>query len=189
MIDTQLSDRTVAKTEDDRNRIVHHALGHISHNKMTATSTVVDGMPKYRKFDTWCTSCQKDKMHMLPHAHDLWNERAASKNAVWHIDLIGKFRSPSLGGNHYIVTIIDNYSRYCMAVPTKDKSSESVLNALKKCTQDLQATPKRVYTDWGTEFGRAFSGFCSKNRTVMKKYCPYRAWQNGLVERCNRSIV
>ena len=81
---------------------------------------------------------------MLPHAHDLWNERATHKNAVWHIDLIGKFRSPSLGGNHYIVTIIDNYSRYCMAVPTKDKSSESVLGALKKCMQDLQATPNRV---------------------------------------------
>ena len=82
VIDTQLSDRTVARTEDDRKRIVHHALGHISHNKMTATSTVVDGMPKYSKFNTWCTSCQKGKMHMLPHAHDLWNERAASKNAV-----------------------------------------------------------------------------------------------------------
>ena len=38
---------------------------------------------------------------MLPHAHDLWNERANNKNDVWHIDLIGKFRSPSLGGNHY----------------------------------------------------------------------------------------
>ena len=22
----------------------------------------------------------------------------------------------------------------------------------------------------------------------MKKSCPYRAWQNGLIERCNRSI-
>ena len=99
-IDTQLSDRTVARTEDDRNRIVHHALGHVSHNKMAATSAVVDGMPKYSKFDTWCTCCQKGKMHMLPHAHNLWNERATHKNAVWHIDLIGKFRSPSLGGNY-----------------------------------------------------------------------------------------
>ena len=28
VIDAQLSDRTVARTEDDHNRIVHHALGH-----------------------------------------------------------------------------------------------------------------------------------------------------------------
>ena len=60
-IDTTMSDRTVARTEDDRNRIVHHALGHVSHNKMAATSAVVDGMPKYSKFDTWCTCCQKAK--------------------------------------------------------------------------------------------------------------------------------
>ena len=31
----------------------------------------------------------------------LWRERAAHKNDAWHLDLVGKFRSPSLGGNHY----------------------------------------------------------------------------------------
>ena len=76
-----------------------------------------------------------------------------------------------------------------MAVPVKDKSSESVLGALKKCMQDLHATPNRAYTDWGTEFAGVFSGFCSENKIDMKKSCPHRAWQNGLVERCNRSIV
>ena len=55
--------------------------------------------------------------------------------------------------------------------------------------QDLQATPRRVYTDWGTEFGGVFSEYCSENKIDMKKSCPYRAWQNGLVERCNRCIV
>ena len=143
-ISTELSDLTVAKTEDDQNRIVHHVLGHVSHKKASATSAVVDGMPKYSKFDTWCTSCQKGKMHMLPQAHDLWNERAANANDVWHIDLIGKFRSPSMGGNSYVVTIIDNHSRYCMAVPTPDKSSQTVLNALKKCMADLRTQPTRA---------------------------------------------
>ena len=81
-ISTELSDQLVANTEDDQNRIVHHVLGHVSHNKAHATSAVVDGMPKYSKFNTWCTSCQKGKMHMLPHAHDLWNERAAHANDV-----------------------------------------------------------------------------------------------------------
>ena len=55
-IDTQLSDRSVDKTEDDQNRIVHHALGHIDHKKLAATSAVVDGMPKYSKHNTWCST-------------------------------------------------------------------------------------------------------------------------------------
>jgi hypothetical protein len=76
-----------------------------------------------------------------------------------------------------------------MAVPTKDKSSISVLGALKKCIQDVGATPKRIYTDWGSEFEGVFSNFCTENRINMKKSCPYTAWQNGLVERCNRSVV
>jgi hypothetical protein len=106
-IDTEMSDKMIARTEDDRNRIVHHVLGHVCHNKAAATSAVVGGMPKYTKFDTWCTSCQKGKMTHLPHAHGLWRERAASRNDAWHIDLIGKFRSASLirskplCGHHY----------------------------------------------------------------------------------------
>ena len=87
------------------------------------------------------------------------------------------------------VTIINNYSRYCMAVPIKDKTSVSDLNALKKCMQDLQTTPKKVYTDWGSEFAGDFSTFCVENKIKMEKSCSYTAWENGLVERCNRSIV
>ena len=127
-------------------------------------------------------------MTHLPHAHDLWKERAAHAHDVWHIDLIGKFATPSLGGNQYVVTIIDNYSRYNMAIPIKTKTSESVLEALKKCIQDLQATPKKVYTDFGSEFEGVFKHYCVENKIKMEKSCAYTAWQNGLVERCNRSI-
>ena len=150
VIDGQTSDKLVARTDQDKDRIVHHIFGHTSHKKISATSAVVDGMPKYQHFNTWCTSCNKGKMHMLSHSHSLWNERAKNRNDVWHIDLVGKFRSPSLGGNQYIVTIIDNYSRYCVAVPIKDKSAVSVLEALRKCIQDLGSTPKYIYTDLGT---------------------------------------
>ena len=92
-IDTQLSDRTVATSEGDRNRITLYILGHSSHKKMGTTSAVIDGTPKYCKFNTWCTSCQKGKMHVKSHAQNLWQVPAEHKNDVWHIDLIGKFRS------------------------------------------------------------------------------------------------
>ena len=55
-----------------------------------------------------------------------------------------------------------------MAVPIKDKSSISVLNALKKCMTDLQARPKQVYTDWGSEFKGEFADYCSENNIDMK---------------------
>ena len=163
-IDGQMSDLHVGRTEEDESRIAHQMFGHISHRKMAATSAVVDSFPKYSKHATWCTSCHKGKMAHLPHAHDLWKERAAHAHDVWHIDLIGKFATPSLGGNQYVVTIIDNYSRYNMAIPIKTKTSESVLEALKKCIQDLQATPKKVYTDFGSEFEGVFKHYCVENK-------------------------
>ena len=54
--------------------------------------------------------------------------------------------------------------------------------------QDLQATPKKVYTDFGSEFEDAFEHYCVENKIKMEKSCPYRAYKNGLVERCNRAI-
>ena len=98
-IDPEMSDNTVASTDDDHSAIAHHILGHVGHRKVRATSAVVDGMPKYSKNKIWCTSCHKGKMTHLPHAHDLWRERAEHAHDAWHIDLIGKFANPSLGGN------------------------------------------------------------------------------------------
>ena len=60
-------------------------------------------------------------MHIVPHSRNAWVEKAKHRHDAWHLDLIGKFRVPSLGGNSYVLTIIDNYSRYCTAVPIKDK--------------------------------------------------------------------
>jgi len=69
VIDPEISDGLVTKSDDDRARVVHHMLGHASSRKMAATSAAVDGMPKYSRFDTWCTSCHKarwptSRMHM-----------------------------------------------------------------------------------------------------------------------------
>ena len=41
---------------------------------------------------------------------------------------------------------------------------------------------------WGSKFKDEFAAYCVENKIDMKKSCPYRAWQNGLIERCNRSI-
>ena len=72
IIDPSIGDRLAPSTAEERNRAVHNALGHISENKMHATSAVVDGMPKYSKCPTFCTSCHKGKMHILPHDHNKW---------------------------------------------------------------------------------------------------------------------
>ena len=190
VIDSHRSDELARSSGDDaRNTIVHQAFGHISHRKLQATTSQVVGMPKYSNSPHWCTACQKGKAGVHPHHKNARLERASAPHDVWHIDLVGKFRSPSLGGNSYVVTIIDNHSRYSTVVPISNKSSSTVLDALKRCIQELAHTPKKVYTDWGSEFAGEFAAFCTQNSIRMEKSCPYRAWQNGLVERCNRALT
>ena len=189
IIDTDISDKSGPLDAATRSLIAHRAFGHVSAKKMHDTARVADGVPTPSACPTWCTSCTKGKMHVLPHSRNAWVERAKHPHDAWHIDLIGKFRSPSLGGNLYIVTIIDNYSRYVTCIPIKNKSSATVLEALKKCMAELQSKPKKIFTDWGTEFSGLFKEYCDNNMIKMEKSCPYRAYINGLVERANRSVT
>ena len=53
--------------------------------------------------------------------------------------------------------------------------SATVLDALKKCMTELQAKPKKIYTDFGSEFEGAFATFCAEKYIKMEKSCPYRA--------------
>jgi hypothetical protein len=55
--------------------------------------------------------------------------------------------------------------------------------------KDSSFYPSVVMTDWGTEFAGAFKDFCLEKEIKMEKSCPYTAWQNGLVEKSNQSIV
>ena len=43
-------------------------------------------------------------------------------------------------------------------------------------------------TDWGTEFMGEFEQFCIDKQIKIEHSCPYSAWQNGLVERANRTL-
>ena len=45
-----------------------------------------------------------------------------------------------------------------------------------------------IMTDWGTEFQGSFQEYCVEKHILMEKSCPYSAWQNGLVERANRTL-
>ena len=149
MIDTEIGDR-IADNAESRALIAHRRLGHVSEKKVLDTSKVADNVPSSINRHIHCTSCSKGKMHIVPHSRNAWVEKAKHRHDAWHLDLIGKFRVPSLGGNSYVLTIIDNYSRYCTAVPIKDKRAATVLQAFKKCIAELRAKPRMVYTDWGT---------------------------------------
>jgi hypothetical protein len=68
-----------------------------------------------------------------------------------HVDLTGP-HSPSLQGSVYIMTAIDAFTRYMVAVPIKNKTALTVANALLDCVCLPFGCVRSIVTDQGTKF-------------------------------------
>ena len=103
---------------------------------------------------------------------------------IFSADLVDMSRLKSFNKKYtFLLTIIDVYSRYAWAIPIKNKTGLSVLEAFKS----IEQTPKNLFTDQGTEFFNSH----------MKKYCEemninlyhtYSEIGGGHIERFNRTL-
>lgn len=119
-------------------------------------------------------------------------ERRAEKPLdVVHTDVIGKINPPSLGQAQYVVTMIDEYSRYNVAICVKTK--DEVLDVF--CRYQANAEKLQgvgigvIQSDNGTEY--TCSGFqeqLKKSGITHRRTVPYTPQQNGIAERQNRTM-
>ena len=54
-------------------------------------------------------------------------------------------------GNQYILTVVDQYSRFPWAFPTRDQSSESVIECLSELIA-IGGAPQNIHSDQGSSF-------------------------------------
>ena len=105
-----------------------------------------------------------------------------------HADLIGPLSKEWLG-KKYILTILDDYSRYCTAIPIRDKTHASEktkewILALETTTGNKTAF---IQTDWGTEFNDLIT-WGTKRGTRTKETIPYHSKTHATIERLNRTL-
>ena len=175
----------------DSQYLLHRRLAHIGDDMYDATVKCVVNLPKRVAGRPNCPCCSLGKSTVRRTKRNQWVVRAERPAQRFHLDLIGKFRHQSLGGAYYALVIVDDYSRLTEVCTIPSKSSAQVCAAFEEfLAQHCPGLmPESVMTDWGSEFDGAFAKFCVDNKIQMRKSCPYRAYQNGLVERANRSLT
>ena len=102
------------------------------------------------------------------------------------MDFVGPL--PSKNNNKYILTLIDEYSRFPFAFPCENMLAETVIEKLINLFS-IFGTPSMIHSDRGTQFvSEKLKNFLSKNDIIKTRTSPHAPWANGQCERMNGTL-
>ncbi len=104
------------------------------------------------------------------------------------LDFIGPLPSAK-GGYRYCLVIIDKFSKWVEAIPTRNNSANTVARVVANQILPLWGTPIQIESDQGTHFtGQVMKQICQMLNIKQRFHIPYRPQSSGMVERANRTI-
>jgi len=101
-------------------------------------------------------------------------------------------RVESIGGNKYILVVIDVFTRYPMIslLKTKGEATKTLIELIKRLQTQREKTLKRLHSDGGKEFVNSeLSKFLREQGTDHSTTTTHTPQHNGIVERANRTIM
>ncbi|KAL4383374.1 hypothetical protein GQ457_15G025730 [Hibiscus cannabinus] len=158
----------------------HLRYGHLGFSglKLLSKAKMVNGLPEINPPNQLC-------MHGKS-----W--RARRPLEIVHTDIAGPFDIPSLGGNMYYLTFIDDYSRKCWVYVLKEKSEALAKFKEFKAMAEKQSDQfiKILRSDRGSEYTKnLFEDFCKEHGIIHQLTVRYTPQQNEVAERKNRTIL
>lgn len=140
-----------------------------------------------KKYVNSCLVCQRRKGRAgrrAPLATMPEVSQPIERVSVDLIDLMG-----STGGNRYVLSIIDHFTRYLQIIPLPNKEAQTVADAFIKEYVTLFGPPRLLVADNGREFhNRLFSQVCQIIQTQTHYTTRYHPEANGMIERSNRVV-
>ncbi len=154
-----------------------------------------------------CTGCVLGKAHRTAIPKKSYT-RASRILELIHSDVNGPLEVPSIGGSHYFVTFIDDFSRWTSLYTMKAKSdtfecfkkfhvqaerhtgtrigSVNIIKRSNKPAEELKA----IRTDNGGEYiSNEFKSYLQKHGIQHQLTVAYTPQQNGVAERMNRTLM
>ena len=104
-----------------------------------------------------------------------------------HMDLVGPL--PPSNGYTQLLTCVDRFTRWPIAVPLKDSSAETIAKEFINHWVSIFGTPETITTDRGPQFeSRLFDALTRHLGTTRIRTTAYHPISNGMVERFHRQL-
>lgn len=147
-------------------KLWHRRFEHLNFTslKLLQKQELVLGLPEIQEHDEVCHGCVMGKNHIEVFPRELkW--RAMKPLRLIHSDRCGPIQTPSLEGNRYFITFLDDYSRMCWVYFLRNKSEAFHVFKKFKVIVELQSgyNVKKLRIDKGGEFNsHEFVQFCEE---------------------------
>ncbi|GJT48923.1 retrovirus-related pol polyprotein from transposon TNT 1-94 [Tanacetum coccineum] len=184
----------LSKASKTKSWLWHRRLSHLNFGAINhlARHGLVRGLPKLKfEKDHLCSACAMGKSKKKPHKPKS-EDTNQEKLYLLHMDLCGPMRVASINGKKYILVIVDDYSRFTWVkfLRSKDEAPDFIIKFLKMIQVRLKVTVRRIRTDNGTEFvNQTLHEYYEKIGISHETSVARSLQQNGVVERCNRTLI
>ncbi|KAJ9552589.1 hypothetical protein OSB04_016634 [Centaurea solstitialis] len=184
------------------NWLWHKRLSHLNFKTINQLSIInlVDGLPE-KSFakESLCSACEKGKQTRASFKSKQVST-ISSPLQLLHMDIFGHVNTLSIGGKHYTLVIVDEYSRYTsffrwkadqsFFLRSKSDASQEIINFILQMEKYNLITVRSLRSDHGTEFKNSVLDDFLVSKGISQNFSSVRTpQQNGVTERRNRTQI
>ena len=117
-------------------------------------------------------------------------ERHTKPLDLIHSDICDLKFVQTRGGNKYLITFVDDSTKYCYVylLKSKEEAIEKFVLYKNKVENQLNKKIKVLRSNRGGEYESPFFDVCAKHRIIHETIAPYSPQSSGVAERKNRTI-
>jgi transposase InsO family protein len=141
--------------------------------------------------DRICSTCQAEKHVGIPHPPKSMMTTTQPLELI-HMDPFGLVAYQSIGGNKYVLVIVDDYSHFTWVFFLFDKCQvrDKVKTFVRRAQKEFGLPIKKIRSDNGTEFKNTqVEEFLDEEGIRHEFSTLYTPQQNGVVERKNQTLI